>query len=232
MEVPGGFAPSTTPSTPPFARTPHCTGGQDHSDQGDHPALHPPGCGRGPGAGGAGGGQEPAPGARGVPPGAAGMGRASEGEAMQAGVRARGGRVLLLRRGVEASQGSDEGQWQALQRLQRIPPSRGSYCVLPEGLMLHGCQGANPMTQRSAPPFMHFPRTSKHCQVAIHSPCHYPAMDPLHAPALRAPALHAQDMNAMIDAAKYADLVLLMVDGGFGFEMETFEFLNICQVRA
>ncbi len=39
-----------------------------------------------------------------------------------------------------------------------------------------------------------------------------------------------QDMNAMIDAAKYADLVLLMIDGGFGFEMETFEFLNICQV--
>ena len=37
-------------------------------------------------------------------------------------------------------------------------------------------------------------------------------------------------MNAMIDAAKYADLVLLMIDGGFGFEMETFEFLNICQV--
>ncbi len=35
----------------------------------------------------------------------------------------------------------------------------------------------------------------------------------------------------MIDAAKYADLVLLMVDGGFGFEMETFEFLNLLQVR-
>lgn len=34
----------------------------------------------------------------------------------------------------------------------------------------------------------------------------------------------------MIDAAKYADLVLLMVDGGFGFEMETFEFLNLLQV--
>ena len=33
----------------------------------------------------------------------------------------------------------------------------------------------------------------------------------------------------MIDAAKYADLVLLMVDGGFGFEMETFEFLNLLQ---
>lgn len=35
----------------------------------------------------------------------------------------------------------------------------------------------------------------------------------------------------MIDAAKYADLVLLMVDGGFGFEMETFEFLNLLQVH-
>ena len=35
----------------------------------------------------------------------------------------------------------------------------------------------------------------------------------------------------MIDAAKYADLVLLMVDGGFGFEMETFEFLNLLQVQ-
>ena len=36
----------------------------------------------------------------------------------------------------------------------------------------------------------------------------------------------------MIDAAKYADLVLLLVDASFGFEMETFEFLNILQVRA
>ena len=33
-----------------------------------------------------------------------------------------------------------------------------------------------------------------------------------------------------IDAAKFADLVLLLVDGSFGFEMETFEFLNILQV--
>ena len=33
----------------------------------------------------------------------------------------------------------------------------------------------------------------------------------------------------MLDAAKYADLVLLLVDGAFGFEMETFEFLNILQ---
>ncbi len=36
----------------------------------------------------------------------------------------------------------------------------------------------------------------------------------------------------MLDAAKYADLVLLLVDGAFGFEMETFEFLNILQARA
>ena len=35
----------------------------------------------------------------------------------------------------------------------------------------------------------------------------------------------------MVDAAKYADLVLLLVDASFGFEMETFEFLNILQVR-
>ncbi len=32
------------------------------------------------------------------------------------------------------------------------------------------------------------------------------------------------------DAAKYADLVLLLIDGAFGFEMETFEFLNLLQV--
>eukprot|EP00798_Chlamydomonas_sp_ICE-L_P024733 gene24733-10369_t len=35
-----------------------------------------------------------------------------------------------------------------------------------------------------------------------------------------------------LDAAKYADLVLLMIDGSFGFEMETFEFLNLLQVWA
>lgn len=38
------------------------------------------------------------------------------------------------------------------------------------------------------------------------------------------------DLNGLIDAAKYADLVLLCVDGSFGFEMETFEFLNLLQV--
>uniref|UniRef100_A0A5S6QFK8 Bms1-type G domain-containing protein n=1 Tax=Trichuris muris TaxID=70415 RepID=A0A5S6QFK8_TRIMR len=39
------------------------------------------------------------------------------------------------------------------------------------------------------------------------------------------------DINAMIDVAKIADLVLLLIDASFGFEMETFEFLNICQVH-
>ena len=38
------------------------------------------------------------------------------------------------------------------------------------------------------------------------------------------------DLHGMLDAAKYADLVLLMIDGAFGFEMETFEFLNLLQV--
>ncbi|KAJ7645515.1 GTP binding protein [Mycena polygramma] len=37
------------------------------------------------------------------------------------------------------------------------------------------------------------------------------------------------DLNSMIDIGKIADLVLLMIDGSFGFEMETFEFLNILQ---
>ncbi|ORZ35046.1 hypothetical protein BCR44DRAFT_1493242 [Catenaria anguillulae PL171] len=39
------------------------------------------------------------------------------------------------------------------------------------------------------------------------------------------------DLNAMIDVAKVADLVLLMIDAAFGFEMETFEFLNILQTH-
>lgn len=38
------------------------------------------------------------------------------------------------------------------------------------------------------------------------------------------------DLNTMLDVAKIADLVLLLVDASFGFEMETFEFLNILQV--
>lgn len=39
------------------------------------------------------------------------------------------------------------------------------------------------------------------------------------------------DINAMIDIAKVADLVLLLCDASFGFEMEIFEFLNIVQVH-
>jgi len=39
------------------------------------------------------------------------------------------------------------------------------------------------------------------------------------------------DTNAMIDCSKIADLVLLVVDAKFGYEMETFEFLNMCQVH-
>ncbi|KAF4513556.1 hypothetical protein G6O67_000813 [Ophiocordyceps sinensis] len=34
-------------------------------------------------------------------------------------------------------------------------------------------------------------------------------------------------LEAMIDVAKVADIVLLMIDGNYGFEMETMEFLNI-----
>lgn len=40
------------------------------------------------------------------------------------------------------------------------------------------------------------------------------------------------DINCMIDIAKVADIVLLLIDASFGFEMEIFEFLNICQVIA
>lgn len=39
------------------------------------------------------------------------------------------------------------------------------------------------------------------------------------------------DINSMIDVAKVADLALLLVDASYGFEMDTFEFLNICQIH-
>ncbi|KAG5892002.1 hypothetical protein JTB14_007750 [Gonioctena quinquepunctata] len=39
------------------------------------------------------------------------------------------------------------------------------------------------------------------------------------------------DVSSMIDLSKVADLVLLLCDASFGFEMEVFEFLNICQVH-
>jgi ribosome biogenesis protein BMS1 len=35
----------------------------------------------------------------------------------------------------------------------------------------------------------------------------------------------------MIDIAKIADLILILIDASFGFEMEIFEFINICQVH-
>jgi ribosome biogenesis protein BMS1 len=41
----------------------------------------------------------------------------------------------------------------------------------------------------------------------------------------------SDDTSAMLDCAKIADLVLLCVDAKFGFEMETFEFLNILQTH-
>jgi len=39
------------------------------------------------------------------------------------------------------------------------------------------------------------------------------------------------DINSMIDIAKVADLVLLMIDASFDYEMETLEFINICHVH-
>lgn len=37
----------------------------------------------------------------------------------------------------------------------------------------------------------------------------------------------ANELEAMVDIAKIADIVLLLIDGNYGFEMETMEFLNI-----
>lgn len=39
------------------------------------------------------------------------------------------------------------------------------------------------------------------------------------------------DLNAMVDLAKIADLALILVDASFGFEMEVFEFLNILKTH-
>ncbi|KAJ2036493.1 Glycoside hydrolase 2 (Mannanase, beta-galactosidase) [Coemansia sp. RSA 922] len=41
----------------------------------------------------------------------------------------------------------------------------------------------------------------------------------------------ANDVSAMTDMAKVADLVILAIDASFGFEMETFEFLNLLQTH-
>ena len=40
----------------------------------------------------------------------------------------------------------------------------------------------------------------------------------------------ADSLSGMIDVAKIADIVLLMIDGNYGFEMETMEFLNALSV--
>ncbi|KAJ1667684.1 Glycoside hydrolase 2 (Mannanase, beta-galactosidase) [Coemansia sp. RSA 1813] len=39
------------------------------------------------------------------------------------------------------------------------------------------------------------------------------------------------DTNTMADVAKVADLVVLVIDASYGFEMETFEFLNLLQTH-
>uniref|UniRef100_A0A7E4W936 Bms1-type G domain-containing protein n=1 Tax=Panagrellus redivivus TaxID=6233 RepID=A0A7E4W936_PANRE len=39
------------------------------------------------------------------------------------------------------------------------------------------------------------------------------------------------DINSMIDAAKVADIILMLANAKTGFEMETFEMINICQVH-
>ena len=41
----------------------------------------------------------------------------------------------------------------------------------------------------------------------------------------------SNDIHIMTDLAKIADLVLLMIDGSYGIEMETFEFLNQLQLH-
>ena len=39
------------------------------------------------------------------------------------------------------------------------------------------------------------------------------------------------DLYSMTDLSKVADLVLLLTDASYGFEMETFEFLNQLQLH-
>ncbi|KAI3910947.1 hypothetical protein MKW92_027474, partial [Papaver armeniacum] len=39
------------------------------------------------------------------------------------------------------------------------------------------------------------------------------------------------NVNGMIDAAKYADAVVFLIDAGYKFEMETFEFLELLKVH-
>lgn len=39
------------------------------------------------------------------------------------------------------------------------------------------------------------------------------------------------DLNAMVDLAKVADIVMLLIDAHYGFELETFEMINLLQVH-
>ena len=39
------------------------------------------------------------------------------------------------------------------------------------------------------------------------------------------------DINCMIDIAKVADMVLMLIDVTLGIEMEIFEFLEICRAH-
>lgn len=41
----------------------------------------------------------------------------------------------------------------------------------------------------------------------------------------------SDDIHAMTDLAKVADMVILMIDASYGFEMDTFEFLNLLQLH-
>ena len=41
----------------------------------------------------------------------------------------------------------------------------------------------------------------------------------------------SNDLHSMIDMAKIADLCLLMINAKHGFQMETFEFLNLLQTH-
>lgn len=40
------------------------------------------------------------------------------------------------------------------------------------------------------------------------------------------------DISGMIDMAKIADIVIILVDASIGFEMETFEFLSLLRVNS
>ena len=99
-------------------------------------------------------------------------------------------------------------RWRHLDNPKNHDPLASTYLMAALALML---RRLHPVSASALPGGIHvmFPRKGKRP-----GPCVPPA----------------QDMHAMLDAAKYADLVLLLIDAAFGFEMETFEFLNLLQV--